>query len=116
VVVTSNTSHPIRPIGSSISLICSIELSQAVDVSVTVNTVWSGPDGFAITNTAQSVMGSYTNYTSVVNVSSFGRRASGNYTCNSSVTAVTEQRNSSYLHDSRTTASNTTRVTTGTVN
>ena len=112
-VVTSNTSNPIRPIGSNINLTCTVELSPLVDDLVTVNTAWRGPTGYMITNTAQPVIGSYTTYTSTAMVSSFGRRESGNYTCNSSVTTTIEQRNSSYLHDSQTTASNETRVTIG---
>ena len=40
------TSHPvriIRPIGSNVTLTCTVELSPVVDVPVTVNTVWTGP-------------------------------------------------------------------------
>ena len=56
-----------------------MELSPAVDVPVTVNTVWTGPDRFMTTNTAQPVMGN--TYSSSVMISSFGREKSGNYTC-----------------------------------
>ena len=68
-------------VGSTVTLTCTVELSPAVDVPVTVNTVWTGPDGFMTTNTAQSVMGSTTTYTSTAMVSSFGRDQSVNYTC-----------------------------------
>lgn len=84
-----------------------------MDVSVIVNTVWSGPAGFMISNTAEAVMGSNTTYTSTAIVSSFRRRESGNYTCNSTVTAVAERSSLSYLHESRTIESNKTRVTIG---
>ena len=77
---------PIWPIGSNVTLICTVELSPAVDVAVTVNTVWTGPAGFSTTNTAQPVMGSNTTYTSTAIVRSFGREQSGNYTCRATLT------------------------------
>ena len=88
-VVTSNTSNPIRPIGSHINLTCTVELSPLVDVPVTVNTVWSGPTGYMITNTAQPVIGSYTTYTSTAMVSSFGRQQSGEFTCRATISSDT---------------------------
>ena len=72
-------------VGSTVTLTCTVELSPAVDVPVTVNTVWTGPDGFMTTNTAQPVMGSTTTYTSTAMVSSFGRDQSGDYTCTATV-------------------------------
>ena len=104
--MTSNTDNPIRPVGSNVTLTCSVELSPAVNVPVTVNTVWSGPDGFMTTNTAQHVMGSTTTYTSTTIVTSFGRNQSGIYTCNAIVTS-----NSQYLTDSSKSGSK--NVTTG---
>ena len=53
--------------------------------SVTVSTVWTGPNGFMTANIAQPVMGSTTTYTSTAMVSSFGRDQSGNYTCTATV-------------------------------
>ena len=72
-----------------------MELSPAVDVPVTVNTVWTGPDGFMTTNTAQPVMGSTAIYTGTTIVSSFGRNQSGNYSCTATVSS-----NSSFLYNS----------------
>ena len=69
-------------VGSTVTLTCTVELSPAVDVPVTVNTVWTGPDGFMTTNTAQTVIGSTTTYTSTTIVS---RERSGNYTCTATV-------------------------------
>ena len=66
-----------------------------VNVPVTVVTEWTGPDGFAIANTAQSIMSSTTNYTSTVAVGSFGRDDSGLYTCTATATTT-----SSFLRDS----------------
>jgi hypothetical protein len=64
-------------------------LSEAVDVPVTVNAMWSGPDGFRISTAVQQVMEirSSTNYTSTVIVSSFGRNQSGNYTCRATLSS-----------------------------
>ena len=71
-------------VGSTLTLICTVELSPVIDVPVTVNTEWTGPDGFITTNTAQR-MGSTTTYTSTAIVSSFGRYQSGDYTCTATV-------------------------------
>ena len=82
---------PVVPIivGSSISLTCTVELSPLVDVPVIVNTVWTGPDGFMTTNTAQPVSGNTTTtYASTATVSSPGREQSGNYSCRATVRAV----------------------------
>ena len=77
-------------VGSSTILTCAVELSPAVDVPVTVNTVWTGPDGFMTTNTAQPVMGSTTTYTSTAMVSSFGRDQSGVYICTTTVSSTSQ--------------------------
>ena len=79
--ITSDPVSPIRPVGSDVTLNCTVELSTTVDILVIVNTEWTGPDGLTTTNTAQPVMGSTTTYTSTAMVSSFGRDQSGVYTC-----------------------------------
>ena len=86
--VTSDPASPIQPIGSAVTLICTVELSPAVDVPVTVNTVWTGPAGFSTTNTAQAMAGSTTTYTSTVVVGSFGRDQSGEYSCTAMVSSL----------------------------
>ena len=86
--ITSDQVSPIRPVGSDVTLTCTVELSPSVDVPVTVNTVWTGPDGFMTTNTAQTVMGSTTTYTSTAMVSSFGRNQSGSYMCSATVNST----------------------------
>ena len=68
-------------VGFDVTLTCTVDLDPAVDVPVTVNTVWTGPDGFRTANTAQPVMGSNSTYTSRARVGSFGRNQSGNYNC-----------------------------------
>ena len=97
--ITSNKASPIRPIGSIVTLTCVVELSPSVDVSVIVNTVWTGPAGFMTTNTAQPVMGSNTTHTSTAMVHSFGRDQSGQYICTAHVTSL---HNSQYTTDSTT--------------
>ena len=69
VVVSSDPVSPIRPVGSDVTLTCTVNLSTVVNVEVDVNTVWTGPAGFMTTNTAQPVMGSTTTYTSSATVS-----------------------------------------------
>ena len=84
--VTSDPDIPIRPVESDVSVTCTVELSPAVDVPVSVNTVWTGPDGFMTTVTAQH-MGSTTAYTSTIMVTSFGREKFGNYSCTASISS-----------------------------
>jgi hypothetical protein len=76
---------------------CTVELSSVVNIPVTVVTEWTGPDGFMITSTAQSIMNSTINYTRTVAVGSFGRDESGLYTCTATATTT-----SSFLRDSAT--------------
>ena len=105
--VVSNPSSPISPVGTTVTLTCTVMLSSAVDVPVTVNTVWTGPAGFITDNTAQPVMGSTTNYTSTATVNSFGRGQSGVYTCRATI------RPTSVFLTSSTAVSAATRVTIG---
>ena len=86
--VTSRPVSPIQSLGSNVTLTSTVELSPAMVVPVTVNTVWTGPAGFSTTNTAQPVMGSTTTYTSAAVVRSFERDQSGNYTCTATVSSV----------------------------
>ena len=78
-IATSDPVSPIRPVGANVTLTCSVELSPAVDVPVTVNVQLSDPAGSPLTTTTPSMSGS--TYTSTAMVSSFGRDQSGNYTC-----------------------------------
>ena len=70
---------------SSFTLTCTVELNPAVDVPVTVNTVWTGPDGANITSAARPERKSFTLYTSVNTFHSVDSVDSGNYTCTASV-------------------------------
>ena len=108
VVLTSDPLSPIRPIGSNVTLTCTIELSLLVNVPVTVNTEWTGPDGFMTTNIAQRVnIGSTTTYTSKATVFSFRRTHSGKYICSAAITSL-----SPFLLDSDT-SSATSTITVG---
>ena len=69
--------------GSSPSLTCTVELSPAVDVPVTVNTMWSGPDViFMPASSVPAVMVNTTTYTSTVTVDA---AKNGSYTCQATV-------------------------------
>ena len=87
VEVTSNTQIPIQPVGSNVTLTCTVTLSMRVDVSVTVNTNWTGPDGFRMSKIAHQVAHSSTNYSSSAIVPSFRRNQSGIYACQVNVTS-----------------------------
>ena len=111
VTVTSDKPNPIRPIGSNVTLICTVELSPAVDVPITVSTIWTGPNGALFPNDSDSeaVMENHTVYTSTVTFSSFGKEQSGNYTCTASVNSLIP-----FVDDSNSTTNSTvTEVTVG---
>ena len=105
VSVTSDLPNPIRPVGSTVTLTCTVVLAEYVD-SLTVNTEWTGPNGFSENGMAQR-MGSTSTYISTAMVSSFGRDQSGNYTCTATVSST-----SSFLTTSDS-ISETTSVTVG---
>ena len=90
VSVTSNPASPIRPIGSTATLTCTVVLSSSVDVSVTVNTMFTGPGIVGSVNRVAQREGSTTNYISTAMVSSFGRAQSGVYTCTATVTPTSQ--------------------------
>ena len=48
VMLSSSIPNPIPPFGSDVTLTCAVELSPAVDVPVTVNTVLTTDEGFMI--------------------------------------------------------------------
>ena len=84
--VTSDQPNPIRPFGSTVTLTCTVVLAEYVEC-LTVNTEWTGPNGFSQNEMAQR-MGSTTTYTSTAMVSSFGRDQSGDYTCTATVNST----------------------------
>ena len=87
VTITSDPVSPVQPVGTNVTLTCNVELDRLVDVPVTVNTVWTGPDNLN-RNIITQRMGNTTTYTSTVKVSSFGRNQSGDYTCTATVSSM----------------------------
>ena len=73
--------------GSSLTLTCTIELAEAVDI--TVNTVWSGPPGTQFTTTTSvATMMTATTYTSTATISSVETSDSGEYTCTATISST----------------------------
>ena len=72
--------------GSSPNLTCTVELSPAVDVPVTVNTVWTGP---ALTTviTTSLMMESLTRFIAIAMVDAV---RNGSYTCQSTVSSSSQ--------------------------
>ena len=69
--------------GSSPILTCTVELNPVVDIPVSVNTEWTGPDVmFMPTNPVPAVMVNITLYTSTVTVNAANN---GSYTCQATV-------------------------------
>ena len=91
-------------VGSTVTLTCTVVLAEYVE-GLTVNTEWTGPNGFSENGMAQR-MGSTTTYTSTAMVSSFGRDQSGYYTCTATISST-----SSFLTNSM--GSSSTIVTVG---
>ena len=106
--VTSFPLSPIRPVGSAVTVTCTVELSSMVDVPVTVTTVWTGPAGFMTTNIAQPVMGNTTIYASTAMIGLFGRNQSGIYTCAATISSASLN---PFIRDNVTSSSN--RITVG---
>ena len=89
VTITSDPVSPVQPVGTNVTLNCNVELDRSVDVPVTVDMEWTGPDDFNRNIMAQQ-MGDTTTYTSTVMVSSFGRDQSGEYTCTATVSSASD--------------------------
>ena len=96
---------PIRPVGSTVTVTCAVELNPMVDIPVTVVMEWTGPAGFMTTNTAQRVS---VDYTSTAVISPFGRNNSGIYTCRATVSSASPNQ---FVRESVTSSS--ARVTVG---
>jgi hypothetical protein len=87
VMLSSSTPNIVRPIGSTVILTCTVhvELSTALNDSVIVRTVQSGPDGFTVVNMSQSILGGSHIFTTTARISSFGQAQSGVYSCAATV-------------------------------
>ena len=89
VVITSTPVSPIRPINTTVTLTCAVDLNPLVDIPVTVTAQISPPLSVIITSVTNSVMENTTRYTSTATVSPFGRETSGEYTCTANIELVT---------------------------
>lgn len=97
--VASNPDSPIRPIGADVAVMCTVILSSAVDVPVTVNTIFTGPGVFEIKKTTTE---NNSTYVSTAMITSFGRNNSGIYSCMATVSS-----NSPFLYNSTLLSRNT---------
>ena len=86
VVITSSLASPVHPVGSAVTLTCTVDVSPFVDVPVNVSIQLSTPAGATVSN---SVMENTTRYTGTAMVIPFGRNQSGEYTCTATVELVT---------------------------
>lgn len=82
-MLSSSTSNPVRPIGSTVILTCTVhvELSIALDHPAIIQTVLNGSAVFTVTNTSQPILGGPAILTSTAMISSFGQAQSGVYSC-----------------------------------
>ena len=100
--LSSSTPNPVRPIGSAVTLTCTVhvELSPEVDVPVAVNIVietWIRSHRFLVTNASQLVLGGTTVYNFTAIVSSIGRNQSGSYGCLGTLYSASAN---AYVHES----------------
>ena len=86
VIVTASPDGNIDTRAPPLILTCTIELSKAVDIPVTVNTVWNGPSLTQFTSVATRETD--TTYTSTARFSSSVSSDSGEYTCRVTVNST----------------------------
>jgi hypothetical protein len=109
-------SDPANPIETDVTLTCSMELNEAVDIPVIVNTHFLGPDGFFVNNSGivEPVTRSTTTYTTTTTISSFGIDNTGTYFCAAGINST--KFNDDQLTASRIIWSQLVRITTGMLN
>ena len=91
------------------SLECDVVLSSNIDIPVTVNVIWIGPNSDVPMATNQTLVNKGTTLIAVmITFASFGRMDSGNYTCTGFLSST-----SLFLNTSQS-LSSTIMVTTGT--
>ena len=76
----SDKTNPVLS-GTSLTLICAVELSPAVDVPVTISAVWTGVEGSTLMHTNPPIRLSFTHYISTAALKDIGLADSGEYTC-----------------------------------
>ena len=87
--------------GSEVNLTCTVELSQILDVTVTLNIEWIGPAGFIANNTAEISNSNYEIYNSTISLNSFRREQAGDYNCTASVSSSSPFLRSSSHYDTK---------------
>lgn len=103
----SSQHNPINPVGSNITLKCSVELSSAIDVSVNVAILIRGPSGTVLNERIQlSADSANTSVNALIN--SFANNHSGLYNCTAFLSSM-----SSLHRDSSESVSESIVVTTG---
>ena len=113
-VSTSGDSFsPVRSVGSSVTMNCTVELSSTVmesDLSLLMVDAQLSRDGTPLTLTDPIVTG--TTFTYTTQLSPFGRTDSGNYTCNATVRPQSLT-TATYLIASKRCQSDVIKITTG---
>ena len=98
VIIRSDKSNPVRPVGSNVTLTCIVGLHYsaiAANVQLNVNIHLMNPTGMILNTAMLSVFGS--TYISSATINSFQRNHTGVYTCAATLTSP-----SSYLSESST--------------
>ena len=86
VSMNSDPVSPIQPLGSDVTLNCAVELDPAIvesDLSLVMVDAQLSRDGTPLDVTGPTVTG--TTFTYTIQLDSFGRSDSGNYTCTATV-------------------------------
>ena len=81
--VTSDAMSTNLSIGTNVTLTCKVILNDAIDVPVTVNTVWTGPDEFMAEHTSQEV----STYIRTSVISSVQKSNCDYYTCTANISS-----------------------------
>ena len=88
--ITSNRTGVLYA-GTPLTLTCSIQLNPAVDTTVVVNRMWSGPGSHTVSNSSRVTVSNLAErsailYESTIEFSSLSTTDSGNYECEATVT------------------------------
>ena len=76
----------------NVTLSCTVQINPAVDVPVTVQTNWTGPEGFSYNNIAMNVANNNMHFTSNATVGSLVLKKAGVYHCMATVMPSPENR------------------------
>ena len=76
-----------RSIGSDVILTCTVKLSTAVDVPVTVNTMWTGPDESMTEHISQQVGVNLSSYIRTSMIRTVQKSNCDYYTCTANISS-----------------------------